>query len=421
MPVGCRMRRLRRALRQIGGSVRKVRPFRRAAAGPMTQLPRRPRSPAAPTRSASLPGARPRWPSWPHASRSAARARAWSAWREQTAAVKRRSFQAEPYWGRPVPGWGDERPRVLIVGLAPAAHGGNRTGRIFTGDRSGDWLFGSLHRCGLAAQPQSVAAGDGQRLLGARMVAAVRCAPPANRPSPQERDTCAPWLVAELAQLADCVRVIVALGGFAWQASWPALRAAGFTLPRPHPPFRARSRGPAHGRCGGTAGASHRLLPPQPAEHVHRPRDPRHARRCLPAGHGGRIHRTEILRTDRAARPRGRRRDPGPGHADRQCAPASRRPPSPALPTVIRSRWIIFHDPGDFASKADCPSGGRSERAEQRSHACARLDPVASTGAVMGQDRLPRSSSRPACARSLHEALRTQTREYRPQATEGPA
>ena len=160
------------------------------------------------------------------------------AWREQIAAVKRRSFQGERYWGRPVPGWGAERPRVLIVGLAPAAHGGNRTGRIFTGDRSGDWLFGSLYRCGLAARAQSVAAGDGQRLLGVRMAAAVRCAPPANRPSPQERDTCAPWLAAELGQVADCVRVIVALGGFAWQSSWAVLHTAGFTVPRPRPPFR---------------------------------------------------------------------------------------------------------------------------------------------------------------------------------------
>ncbi len=174
------------------------------------------------------------------------------AWREQTAAVKRRSFQGERYWGRPVPGWGDERPRVLIVGLAPAAHGGNRTGRIFTGDRSGDWLFGSLYRCGLAARAQSVAAGDGQRLLGVRMAAAVRCAPPANRPSPQERDTCAPWLAAELGQVADCVRVIVALGGFAWQSSWAALRTAGFEVPRPRPPFR-------HGReVGLVVGASGR-------------------------------------------------------------------------------------------------------------------------------------------------------------------
>ncbi|MGE5286402.1 MAG: uracil-DNA glycosylase [Micromonosporaceae bacterium] len=158
-------------------------------------------------------------------------------WREQVAAVKRRSFLTERYWGRPVPGWGDERPQVMIIGLAPAAHGGNRTGRIFTGDRSGDWLFGSLYRCGLAAQAHSVAAGDGQRLIGARMAAAVRCAPPDNRPLPQERDTCAPWLAAELAQVAAHVRVIVALGGFAWQAAWLPLRAAGYVLPRPRPPF----------------------------------------------------------------------------------------------------------------------------------------------------------------------------------------
>src|SRR6201997_2859258 len=120
------------------------------------------------------------------------------AWREQVAAVRRRSFRDEPYWGRPVPGWGAARPRLLIVGLAPAAHGGNRTGRIFTGDRSGDFLFASLYRCGWAAQPTSVTMGDGQRLLRARMVAAVRCAPPDNKPEPVERDTCAPWLTAEL-------------------------------------------------------------------------------------------------------------------------------------------------------------------------------------------------------------------------------
>lgn len=174
------------------------------------------------------------------------------AWREEAAKVKRRSFQAEPYWGRPVPGWGEERPAIMIIGLAPAAHGGNRTGRIFTGDRSGDWLFGSLYRCGLAAKPDSVAAADGQRLLGTRMAAAVRCAPPANRPLPQERDTCAPWLAAELALAAGCVRVIVALGGFAWQAAWPALRGAGFVLPRPRPPFRHGGEVPL------TAGAENR-------------------------------------------------------------------------------------------------------------------------------------------------------------------
>jgi uracil-DNA glycosylase len=158
-------------------------------------------------------------------------------WRERVAVEKRRSFLAERYWGRPIPGWGDERPAVLIVGLAPAAHGGNRTGRIFTGDRSGDFLFASLYRCGLAAQPDSVWAGDGQRLVGARMAAAVRCAPPANKPTPAERDTCAPWLTAELAQLAPSLRVIVCLGGFAWQAIWPSLAAVGFDVPRPRPAF----------------------------------------------------------------------------------------------------------------------------------------------------------------------------------------
>ena len=158
-------------------------------------------------------------------------------WREQVAAVKRRSSRGERYWGRPIPGWGDERPAVLIVGLAPAAHGGNRTGRIFTGDRSGDVLFASLHRCGLAARPTSVAAGDGQRLIGARMVAAVRCAPPANKPTVTERDTCAPWLSAEYERVAGSVKVVVCLGAFAWQAMWPVLRSAGFVLPRPRPAF----------------------------------------------------------------------------------------------------------------------------------------------------------------------------------------
>jgi len=158
-------------------------------------------------------------------------------WRERVASSKRRSLRAERYWGRPVPGWGSEQPRVLILGLAPAAHGGNRTGRIFTGDRSGDVLFASLYRCGLAAAPESTAAGDGQRLLGARMAAAVRCAPPVNKPSVTERDTCAPWLSSELAQVAPGLRVIVCLGGFAWQALWPVLRTAGIAVPRPRPGF----------------------------------------------------------------------------------------------------------------------------------------------------------------------------------------
>ena len=158
-------------------------------------------------------------------------------WRERVAAEKRRSFAAERYWGRPIPGWGAQQPRVLIVGLAPAAHGGNRTGRIFTGDRSGDVLYASLWRTGFAAQPTSVTAGDGQRLLDARMVAAVRCAPPQNKPSTGERDTCAPWLTAELALVAAGLRAIVCLGHFAWQAMWPQLAAIGFAVPRPRPAF----------------------------------------------------------------------------------------------------------------------------------------------------------------------------------------
>ncbi|SNR50209.1 uracil-DNA glycosylase [Actinomadura mexicana] len=158
-------------------------------------------------------------------------------WREKVAVQRRRAFADERYWGRPVAGWGDERPRILIVGLAPAAHGGNRTGRIFTGDRSGDWLFASLHRVGLAARPTSVRAGDGQRLIGARMAATVRCAPPDNKPTPLERTTCLPWLAREVEQVAPSVRCVVCLGGFAWQGVWPALEQAGYAVPRPRPKF----------------------------------------------------------------------------------------------------------------------------------------------------------------------------------------
>ncbi len=159
------------------------------------------------------------------------------AWREEVAVVRRRSFRDELYWGRPIPGWGPARPKLLIVGLAPAAHGGNRTGRIFTGDRSGDFLFASLYRCGWAEKPTSVTIDDGQRLIGARMAAVVRCAPPDNKPEPAERDTCAPWLQAELGMIATDLRVIVCLGGFAWQAIWPVLGRYGFPLPRPRPAF----------------------------------------------------------------------------------------------------------------------------------------------------------------------------------------
>jgi uracil-DNA glycosylase family 4 len=159
------------------------------------------------------------------------------AWREEVAATRRKSFRDERYWGRPIPGWGEQAPTILIVGLAPAAHGGNRTGRVFTGDRSGDFLFAALHRCGLASQPTSVRMGDGQRLIGARMVAAVRCAPPENKPTPGERDDCAPWLAAELRMVAASLRVIVCLGGFAWQSLWPTLGHVGYKLPRPRPAF----------------------------------------------------------------------------------------------------------------------------------------------------------------------------------------
>ncbi len=159
------------------------------------------------------------------------------AWREDVARTKRRSFADEAYWGRPIPGWGEERPRVLIVGLAPAAHGGNRTGRIFTGDRSGDWLFASLHRVGLATRPTSVRADDDQRLVLTRMVAAVRCAPPGNKPTPQERDTCAPWYDAELAAVLADLRVVVALGRFAWDGVLASWRRLGRPVPSPRPAF----------------------------------------------------------------------------------------------------------------------------------------------------------------------------------------
>jgi uracil-DNA glycosylase len=145
-------------------------------------------------------------------------------WREDVAVVKRRAFADQPYWGRPVPGWGSERPRLLIVGLAPAAHGGNRTGRMFTGDRSGDQLYAALHRAGLVNQPTSVDAADGLSTKQIRIVAPVRCAPPANAPTPAERTTCSPWLDAEWRLVSERVAVIVALGGFGWQV---ALRMSG--------------------------------------------------------------------------------------------------------------------------------------------------------------------------------------------------
>ena len=153
-------------------------------------------------------------------------------WREEVAHAKRRSFADQPYWGRPVPGWGSERPRLLIVGLAPAANGANRTGRMFTGDRSGDQLYAALYRAGLVNQPTSVDAADGLRANKIRIVAPVRCAPPGNSPTPAERETCWPWLDAEWRLVADHVRVVVALGGFAWQIALRLPGAAGTPTPR---------------------------------------------------------------------------------------------------------------------------------------------------------------------------------------------
>jgi uracil-DNA glycosylase family 4 len=159
------------------------------------------------------------------------------AWREEVARVKRRAFADQTYWGRPVPGFGVADPRVLVLGLAPAAHGANRTGRNFTGDRSGDWLYASMYRTGFANQPTSVSADDGLALIGARVVASVRCAPPDNKPTPTERDTCRGWLVRELELCWPSVRAVVVLGGFGWAALWPALRAAGLPAPARVPPF----------------------------------------------------------------------------------------------------------------------------------------------------------------------------------------
>jgi len=171
-------------------------------------------------------------------------------WREQVGREKRASFRNDDYWARPVPGFGDPTARVLVVGLAPAAHGGNRTGRVFTGDRSGDFLFSSMFRCGFANQPTSVAVDDGLQLFDAYIAAAVRCAPPANKPTPAERDECAPFLEREL-ELLEHVRVVVALGSFGYEAVWSLLRGAygKEALPERRPRF-------AHGlevECGPVA------------------------------------------------------------------------------------------------------------------------------------------------------------------------
>jgi uracil-DNA glycosylase family 4 len=157
-------------------------------------------------------------------------------WRERVAVEKRAAFRGEAYWGAPVPGFGDPQARLLIVGLAPAAHGANRTGRMFTGDRSGDWLYGALHRAGFASQAESSSCDDGLVVQDAWVTAAVRCAPPGNRPDPTERDNCSDWLSQEIGLLGSA-RVAVALGGFGWDALLRVLRNRGWAVPVPKPKF----------------------------------------------------------------------------------------------------------------------------------------------------------------------------------------
>ncbi|RDI66740.1 uracil-DNA glycosylase [Nocardia pseudobrasiliensis] len=159
------------------------------------------------------------------------------AWREQVGRDKRAAFRDQDYWARPVPGLGPADAKLLLVGLAPAAHGGNRTGRMFTGDQSGDFLFKAMYAVGLTNQPYAIDSDDGLRLLGVRVTAPVHCAPPENKPTPGERDTCRHWLITELGLLAPTVRAVLTLGAFGWQTLLPILSQAGWEVPRPRPKF----------------------------------------------------------------------------------------------------------------------------------------------------------------------------------------
>ena len=205
------------------------------------------------------------------------------AWREQVAREKRAAYRDWTYWGRPVPGFGPADARLLVVGLAPAAHGGNRTGRMFTGDRSGDVFYAALHAAGLASQPTATDAGMGWS--GVYIVASVRCAPPANKPTPAERDACRPFLERELALLGDA-RAVVVLGGWGWQALLPVLDA-GWVDPRPRPAFAHGVHVTLEPRGRPPAAAAVRLLPRLPAEHLHRTAHPRDAGGGPVAGRGG--------------------------------------------------------------------------------------------------------------------------------------